>query len=120
MPKQLLEGTLEEQCEILYNMAQEKMAQGNFTGAVYALNEVVKHLPHYRNAQVLLAEAKMRKAAQRRLLISGIIGAAVFVGLGTLFQLPNDLLFLALAGVGVLVGYGVGNWLESFRRPLSH
>ncbi|MCL4861100.1 MAG: hypothetical protein KJZ93_16910 [Caldilineaceae bacterium] len=116
MPKQLLEGTLEEQCEFLYNMAQEKMAQGNFTGAVYALNEVVKHAPRFRNAQALLAEARMRKAAQRRLLIAGILGAVLFVGVGTLMRLPNDLMFLALAGVGAVVGYGVGNWIESFRH----
>ncbi|HMN31708.1 MAG TPA: hypothetical protein PKE45_26400, partial [Caldilineaceae bacterium] len=54
MPKQLLTGTLEEQCEFLYTMAVEKMAQGNYTGAVHALKEVVKHAPDFRDAQALL------------------------------------------------------------------
>jgi hypothetical protein len=115
MPKQLLAGTLEEQCEFLYNLAQEKMAQGNFTGAEYALAEVVKHAPDFRDAQALLAEARARKAAQRRLLIAGILGAILFVGFGTLLELSNDLLLIGLALVGVVVGYGVGNWVESYR-----
>jgi hypothetical protein len=115
MPKQLLVGTLEEQCEFLYNLAQEKMAQGNFTGAAYALAEVVKHRPDFRDAQALLAEARARKSAQRRLLIAGILGAIVFVGIGSLLQLSNDLALIGLALVGVVVGYGAGNWLESYR-----
>jgi hypothetical protein len=115
MPKQLLTGTLEEQCEFLYTMAQEKLAQGNFTGAVYALQEIVKHAPNFRDAQALLVEAKARKATQRRLLLTALAGALLFVALGTIINLDNDLLFLALAVVGALVGYGVGNWLESRR-----
>ncbi|RIK44841.1 MAG: hypothetical protein DCC55_01165 [Chloroflexi bacterium] len=115
MPKQLLTGTLEEQCEFLYNLAQEKMAQGNFTGAAHALAEVVKHAPDFRDAQALLAEAKARKAAQQRLLIAGILGALLFVGLGSLLQLSNDLVLIGLALAGAVAGYGVGNWLESYR-----
>jgi len=115
MPKQLLTGTLEEQCDFLYNLAVEKMAQGNFTGAVHALQEVVTHAPDFRNAQALLAEAKTRKASQSRLLVAGLVGALLFVGIGTVLRIPNDLLFILLALVGALVGYGIGNWLESLR-----
>lgn len=116
MPKELLTGTLEEQCEFLYNLAREKMAQGNFTGAVHALEEVVRYAPHFRDAQELLAEAKARKVLQRRLLIAGLCGAIVFVGFGTLYGLPNDLYFLALAGIGAVVGYGLGLFLTRFHR----
>src|SRR5678815_5563863 len=104
MPKQLLTGTLEEQCDFLYNMAVEKMAQGNYTGAVYALKEVVKHLPNFRDAQTLLAVAKSRKATQSRLLFAGLIGAALGIGVGTLLHLSNDLVFIALAVIGAVVG----------------
>lgn len=62
MPKQTLTGTLEEQCEFLYQLAQEKMAQGNYTGAVHALQEVTKHAPTFRDAAALLREAKQKKS----------------------------------------------------------
>jgi hypothetical protein len=122
MPKQLLTGTLDEQCDFLYNVAQEKIAQGNYTGAAYALKEIVKHVPNYKDAAELLAEVKARKSVQTRLLLFGMIGAALFVGLGTLVQVPNDLVFIGLALVGLVIGYGVGNWIESLRttrRTLS-
>lgn len=111
MPKQLLAGTLEEQCDFLYNLAQEKMAQGNFTGAAHALAEVVKYAPDFRDAQALLSEARARKAAQRRLLITSILGAMVFVGMGTLLQVSNDLILIGLALVGAVIGYAAGSWL---------
>ena len=74
MAKQVLAGTLEDQCEFLYILAQEKMAQGNFTGATYALKEIVKHKPDYRDAATLLAEAKRQKSKQSGLLLSGFLG----------------------------------------------
>ena len=115
MPKQLLSGTLEEQCEFLYNLADEKIRQGNYTGAVHALREIVKHKPDYRDAAALLADVKRRKSAQTRRLWGGFIGAALGVGVGTLLQVQNDLVLLALAAAGVLTGYRVGNWILSRR-----
>ena len=111
MPKKLLSGTLEEQCDFLYNLALEKMEQGNFTGAVHALEEVVTHAPHYRDAAELLAEAKDRKRIQRTLIFYAIAGMAVFVALGTLLQVRNEIVFLGLAVVGSFLGWGVGNIL---------
>jgi len=116
MPKQTLTGTLEEQCEFLYQLAQEKIAQGNYTGAVHALQEIVRHAPSFRDAAVLLNEAKQKKAQQRRLLFAGMGGAALFIALGTLLQLPNDWLFLAFAVIGALLGFGVGNFFEMRKR----
>lgn len=110
MPKQTLTGSLEEQCEFLYNLAQEKMGQGNFTGAVHTFQEISKHLPHYREVDRLLAEAQRQKSAQSMLLIAAFVGAAVFVGVGTFLKLPNDFLFLLLAIIGAVVGFGVGNF----------
>lgn len=117
MPKQLLTGTLDEQCEFLYDLALEKMQQGNFTGAVHALKEVVKHNPGFRDANVVLAEAKRRKSEQSQLLWFVFGGAALFVFLGTVIQLGNDFLFLGLIAVGALLGFLVGNLVRSLRRP---
>lgn len=116
MPKQLLTGTLDEQCEFLYNLAHEKMEQGNFTGAVHALQEIVKYNPNFRDASTVLAEAKRRKAEQSQLLWFAFGGAALFVLFGTVMQLGNDLFFLGLIAVGALVGFFVGNFVRSFRR----
>jgi hypothetical protein len=116
MPKQLLTGTLDEQCEFLYALAQEKMQQGNFTGAVHALKEIVKHNPNFRDAGAVLVEAKRRKSEQSQLLWFAFGGAALFVFLGTLLQLGNDFLFLGLIAVGALLGFLVGNLVRSLRR----
>ena len=117
MPKQLLTGTLDEQCGFLYDLALEKMQQGNFTGAVHALKEVVKHNPGFRDANAVLAEAKRRKAEQNQLLWFVFGGAALFVFLGTMIQIGNDFLFLGLVTVGALLGFFVGNLVRSLKRP---
>ncbi len=36
MPKQMLSGTLDEQCAFLYDLGRQKMEQGNYTGAIHA------------------------------------------------------------------------------------
>ncbi len=116
MPKQLLTGTLDEQSEFLYHLALEKMQQGNFTGAVHALKEVVKHNPSFRDAGAVLAEAKRRKSEQNQLLWFVFGGAGLFVFLGTMLQLGNDFLFLGLIAVGALIGFLLGNLVRSLRQ----
>jgi hypothetical protein len=116
MPKQLLTGSLDEQSEFLYNLALEKMEQGNFTGAVHALKEIVKHNPNFRDASAVLAEAKRRKAEQSQLLWSAFLGAGLLVLFGTMTGVSNDLLFLALIAVGAVVGFLVGNAVQGVRR----
>jgi hypothetical protein len=116
MPKQLLTGTLDEQCEFLYELAQEKMQQGNYTGAEHALKEIVKHNPDYRDAKAFLADAKRHKAEQSQLLWFAFGGAAVFVFIGTLLQLGNDLFFIGLIAIGALLGFLLGNLVRSLRR----
>ena len=108
MPKQTLVGTLDEQCAFLYEMAQEKIAEGNYTGAVHALQEILKYQPNFRDAATLLAETKARKSQQSRLVLAGFLGAILFVGVGTTLRVSNDLLFLALALIGAVVGYAAG------------
>jgi hypothetical protein len=116
MPKTLLTGSLDEQCEFLYTLAQTKMQQGNYTGAVHALKEITKYKPGYRDTAQLLAEAQRRKSDHTALLVCTFGGAALFIGIGTWLQVGNDLIFLALALVGGLLGYFVANWVRSMRR----
>lgn len=120
MPKQLLTGTLDEQCGFLYDLALEKMQQGNYTGAVHALKEIVKHQPGFRDAGALLEEAKRRKAEQSQLLWFAFGGAAIFVFFGTMIQVGNDLLFIGLILVGALLGFIVGNLVRTLRRPKNN
>ena len=115
MPKQKLTGTLDQQCEFLYGLAITKMAEGNYTGAKHALEEIVKYKPDYRDAQQLLAQVSRQKSDQTFLVVMAFVGAAVGVAVGSIGQLGNDLLLLVLAGIGALLGYGVGNYIRSFR-----
>lgn len=119
MPNQTLTGTLEEQCEFLYELAVEKMGQGNYTGAVHVLKEIVKYKPDYRDAAQLLIEAKERKSEQTFLLLMAVLGASVAVAIGGIIGVPNDLIFLILVVLGALVGYGIGNFIRSFRHRRS-
>lgn len=115
MPKQKLSGTLEQQCEFLYGLAITKMAQGNYTGAKHALQEIVKYKPDYRDAQQLLEEVSRKKSDQTFLIVMALVGAAVGVAVGSLGRLGNDVVLLLLAGVGALLGYFVGNYIRSLR-----
>jgi hypothetical protein len=119
MRTEKLTGTLEEQCAFLYQLAQQKMAEGNFTGAAHVLQEIVKHKPTYKDAAQLLATVQQRKREQRNLLVLALIGAALFVGVGTIAQVSNDLIFILLAVIGAVVGFGVGSLFVG-RQQQSH
>ena len=115
--KKQLTGTLEEQCSFLYQLAQEKMEDGNYTGAVYALKEIVRHKPDYRDAAQLLEKARRHKKAQSFRLIISLAGAALFVGIGSTAGVPNDLWLFVLAFAGLLVGYVFANLIRSQATP---
>lgn len=116
MPKQLLTGTLEEQCAFLYDLAQEKMAQGNYTGAVHALKEIVRYAPNYKDTAHLLKEAKQHKREQSILILVSLTSATLFVAVGSLMEFGNDIWFLAFAVVGAVVGFLVANTVIHFRQ----
>lgn len=120
MPKQELSGSLEEQCEFLYQLAVDKMAQGNFTGAAHALKEIVKYKPDFRDAADLLVEARKRKAEQRNLILLSLLGLSGGIFVGSQMNVANDLLLFVYAAAGALVGYAVGNLIYSFRRSSSN
>ena len=116
MPKQLLTGTLAEQCDFLYDLAQQKMAQGNYTGALHALKEIADYAPDYKDVTVLLEQAQKRKREQTMLIVTSLFGLALFVGAGSLVGVANDLWFLVLAVVGSVVGFFAGNALIIYRQ----
>ena len=120
MPKQELSGSLEEQCEFLYQLAVDKMAQGNFTGAAHALKEIVKYKPDFRDAADLLVEARKRKAEQRNLILLSLLGLSGGIFVGSQMNVANDLLLFVYAAAGALVGYAVGILIYSFRRSSSN
>ena len=119
MPRQMLSGSLDEQCEFLYDLGVEKLAQGNYTGAVHAFREIVKHAPEFRNTSELLATAQQRKSEQRFLVVSAIIGGAAMVAVGSALQFRNDLYLLIFALIGTLLGYFVGVLLNHRRLSRS-
>ena len=116
MPKELLSGTLDEQCAFLYDLGREKMGQGNYTGAIHAFREIVKYAPDFRDTAELLEEAQRRKKEQRFLIVSAMVGAIVLVAVGSALSLRNDLYLLVFALTGALLGYVVGNVLNSRRQ----
>jgi len=120
MRKQALSGTLDEQCDFLYEIALDKMKDGNYTGAYHALKEVVEHRPDDSAALEALALATFKKKEQRGLLLWSISGGAIFLGIGTWLQLSNDFLFIGLTIIGVLVGYALANLFNSYRQRSSY
>ena len=116
MRRQQLTGTLDEQCAFLYDLALEKMEQGNFTGAYHALKEVARHQPDFRDVQAQLAEATFRKNEQRFLLLFVFIGALAFVYIGSALNFGNDLAFIAFAFLGSVLGFAIGYGINALRR----
>ena len=117
MVKKQLAGTLEEQCDFLYQLAQEKMTGGNYVGAVYALKEIVKYQPDYADAARLLAVARQQKKKQTFRIVLSLVGAILAVGVGSAVGLSNDLLLLALACAGLLLGYAASNLVRGSGEP---
>ena len=116
MRRQQLSGTLDEQCAFLYELALEKMEQGNFTGAYHALKEVARHQPDFREVQAQLAEATFRKNEQRFLLLFVFVGALGFVYIGSGLNFGNDLLFIGFAFLGSVLGFAIGYAINALRR----
>jgi hypothetical protein len=112
----MLTGTLEEQCAFLMDLSQQKMAAGNFTGALHALKEIQKHAPEYPGLAEAMARAQAGKREQRTLVLSGFGGAVVAVFLGTWLDVPNDLWLLGLALIGAVGGYLIGAAIVGRRK----
>ena len=115
MARQELQGTLEEQCEFLYGLAVEKMQAGNFSGAGYALKELHRHDPGYRDVAQLLVMVKIRKARQRNLILAGVAGGALAASIANLLGVASDLGLIAAAAAGLICAYVLATVFR--RRP---
>ena len=116
MKKQELTGTLDEQCAFLYDLAVEKMEQGNYTGAYHALKDIAKHKPDFRDVLQLFEEAKAKKSEQRFLLLVSLVGSMLFIWLGSFLQISNDFLFIGVAILGAVFGYFIATLLNGLRH----
>lgn len=118
-----LTGSPEEQADQLYDLAEEAMAQGRYSGAYRYWQEIEKALPGYRDVPDRLAEANLARREQRFLIMGALAGAVVLVFLARSFGAERELVLLGAAVLGLLVGWLISLLLFSAmmrrRKPAS-
>lgn len=107
MPVKTLEGTVEEQAAQIYDLAAEAMQEGRFTAAYRYYLEIERAVPGFRDVPELLAKANYARKEQRFLLLGSITGASVLIVLARLLGNDNELVFLGVAVLGLLLGFGL-------------
>jgi hypothetical protein len=107
MPVKTLEGTIEEQAAQIYDLAAEAMQEGRFTAAYRYYLEIERAVPGFRDVPELLAKANYARKEQRTLLLGSITGASVLIVLARLLGNDNELVFLGVAVLGLLLGFGL-------------
>lgn len=120
MARKMLQGSLESQCAFLYDLALDKMKTGNFAGALYALQEVARHNPEYRDVAALVEELRHRKAEQRRLILIGLASGVLFAGVALALGVTHDLIVILAGAVGLACGYIGYTALQSRRSAPPH
>lgn len=107
MPVKTLEGTVEEQAAQIYDLAAEAMQEGRYTAAYRYYLEIERALPSFRDVPQRLAHASYARKEQRSLLLGSLTGAMVLIVLARLLGNDNELIFLAAAVLGLVVGFVV-------------
>jgi presenilin-like A22 family membrane protease len=107
MPVKHLEGTVEEQAAQIYDLAAEAMQEGRFTAAYRYYLEIERAVPGFRDVPELLAKANYARKEQRSLLLGSIAGASILIVLARLLGNNNELIFLAAAVLGLLLGFAL-------------
>jgi hypothetical protein len=107
MPVKTLEGTVEEQAAQIYELAAEAMLEGRYTAAYRYYLEIERAVPGFRDVPELLAKANYARKEQRTLLLGSITGASVLIVLARLLGNDNELVFLGVAVLGLLLGFGL-------------
>lgn len=105
MPKQQLSGTLEEQMAALYEIVEQRMAEGKYSGAVHYANEIIKVDPNYRDIQHTLQKARHAKRQQTLTLIASLMTAMVGVAVASFAGFDKDWQMLLAGFIGLLLGY---------------
>ena len=108
MAQQRLKGTVEEQAAQLYEMAQEAMAEGRYTGAYRYLREIERAMPGFQDVPELLAKADHARREQRFLLLSSMAGGIVLIGVARLLGAQSEWLLLGSGAVGLVLGFLTG------------
>lgn len=107
MPVRRLEGTVEEQAAQIYELAAEAMQEGRYTAAYRYYLEIERAVPGFRDVPERLAEAKYAKREQRSLLMGSFAGAMVLIVLARLLGNDNELIFLGVAALGLILGFAL-------------
>lgn len=118
-----LTGSPEEQADQLYDLAEEAMAQGRYSGAYRYWQEIEKALPGYRDVPERLAEANLARREQRFLIMGALAGAVVLLFIARSLGAERELVLLGAAVLGLLVGWLISLLLFSAmmrrRKPAS-
>lgn len=117
MPKEQLQGPLEDQLAVVYDIVQQRMATGRYSGAVHYAKEIIKHDPNYRDIQELLRAAQTAKRQQSILLSASLLIAILAVAITRWLGWTQDWLSLIVAALGALLGFLLANFLLSRRKP---
>ena len=100
----------------VYDMVQERMAEGKYTGAVHYAKEIIKVDPNYRDIQDILQQAQRAKREQTWLLAISLVGAMVVVALTRWWGWTRDWQSLVFAVVGLLLSFLIADRLLHLRR----
>ncbi len=115
MPKLQLAGSVDEQLATVYEMVQERMANGRYSGAVTYAKEIIRVDPNYRDIQEILAQAQRAKREQTWGLVISLVAAVVAVALARWIGLTRDWQMLIFAFVGLIGGFLLTNAWFAFR-----
>ncbi|MFZ2488234.1 MAG: hypothetical protein WAZ19_08935 [Anaerolineae bacterium] len=121
MPKVLLTGPLEEQAAQIYDMAADAMQEGRYTAAYHYYKEIEHALPGFRDVRERMAQANYARREQRNLLFGSLIGGSLAIGIARLLGNTNELVFIGVAVLGMILGFMISMALypRLFKRPRS-
>lgn len=105
MAKQQLSGTLEEQLAAVYEIVEQRMAEGKYSGAAHYAKEIIKVDPNYRDIQTLLPQAQQAKRQQTLTLVASLLVAILGVAAASVAGFDRDWQMLLAGFIGLLFGY---------------
>jgi hypothetical protein len=116
-----LTGPVEEQAAQLYDLAVTAMEEGRYSGAYRYFLEIENAVPGFRDVPERLRQADYARREQRFLALGSFAGAIILVIAARLLSVQNELVFLGVAVVGLVLGFLVTLFLypRLVRRPTA-
>lgn len=105
MPTQPLSGTLEEQLATVYELVEQRMAEGKYSGAVHYAKAIIKVDPNYRDIQNILQQAQRARRQQSLSLIISLLAAMLGVAIASAAGFGQDWQMLLAGLIGLFLGY---------------